>query len=145
MSLWTIEHTLDMSSNVSINLYLRPCSIAIYARFYLYCLYHLRLLSGLQIVKLLPVDYVLHFGSGEIHKHCLYWSVFSTNINGKIFLNYLLLFKPFIWVESVNSTLFSDRLRNWGKVYIWGIIVLSFMGSSITTFQYFFRFFSSGL
>ena len=32
-----------MSRSLSINLYLRPCSIAIYGKFYLYCLYHLRL------------------------------------------------------------------------------------------------------
>ena len=30
-----------MSSNVSITLYLRPCSIAIDGNFYLYCFYHL--------------------------------------------------------------------------------------------------------
>ena len=47
LSLWIIEHTSEMSRNVSINLYLRPCSIAIYGKFYLYCLYHLRLFSGL--------------------------------------------------------------------------------------------------
>ena len=38
-----MEHASEMSRNVSINLYLRPCSIAIYEKFYLYCLYHLRL------------------------------------------------------------------------------------------------------
>ena len=42
-SLWIIEHTWEMSRNVSIDLYLRPCSIAIYGKFYLYYLYHLRL------------------------------------------------------------------------------------------------------
>ena len=31
------EDISEMSSNVSINLYLRPCSIAIYVKFYLYC------------------------------------------------------------------------------------------------------------
>ena len=34
---------VDMYSNVSDNLYLRPCSIAIYGKSCLYCLYHLRL------------------------------------------------------------------------------------------------------
>ena len=38
-----MEHTSEMPHNVSINLYLRPCSIAIYGKFSLYCLYHLRL------------------------------------------------------------------------------------------------------
>ena len=47
LSLWIIEHTSEMSSNVSINLDLRLCSIAIYGKFYFYCLYHLRLFSGL--------------------------------------------------------------------------------------------------
>ena len=28
---------------------------------------------------------------------------------------------------------FSDMLGNWGKVYIWGLLVLSFMESSIPT------------
>ena len=43
LSLWIKYHTLDMSSTVSINLHLRPCTISIYGNFYLYCLYHLRL------------------------------------------------------------------------------------------------------
>ena len=67
-----MEHTSEMSRNVSINLYLRPCSIAIYGKFYLYCLYHLRLFSGLQIVTILSVYYVSQFRSVKIHKHCLY-------------------------------------------------------------------------
>ena len=47
------------------------------------------------------------------HKHCLYWNLFSTDINGKIIFNCLLLFKPFLLVSklcesvvSVNSTIF---------------------------------------
>ena len=32
-------------------------------------------------------------------------------------------------------------LRDWGKVYIWAILVLSFMESSIPTFQYLFKLF----
>ena len=94
-------------------------------------------------MKIWSVNYVLHFGSVNIHKHCLYWSEFSTDINGKNIFNCLLLFKPFLlfgklWVESVNSTIFSDMLGNWSKVYIWGILLLSLMESSIPTFQYFF-------
>ena len=38
LSLWIKEHTSEMSSNISINLYLRPCSIAIYGKFYLFYL-----------------------------------------------------------------------------------------------------------
>ena len=47
LSFWIIEHISEMSNKVSINLYLRPCSIAIYGKFYLHCLYHFRLFSGL--------------------------------------------------------------------------------------------------
>ena len=36
-SLWMIEHNSEMSRNVSINLYLKPCSIFIYGKFYFYC------------------------------------------------------------------------------------------------------------
>ena len=43
LRLWIIEHILEMSSDVSINLYLRPCTIAIFGKFYLYCLYQFRL------------------------------------------------------------------------------------------------------
>ena len=39
LSLWIMEHISEMSRNVSINLYLRPCTIAIYGKFCLYCLY----------------------------------------------------------------------------------------------------------
>ena len=42
------------------------------------------------------INYVLHFGGVEIHKYCLYWSVFSTDINGNIIFNCLLLFEPFL-------------------------------------------------
>ena len=69
-------------------------------------------------MKICSVNYVLHFGSVKIHKHCLYWSVFSTDINGKIIFNCLLLFKPFLLVsklyESVNFTSFfrhAQKLR----------------------------------
>ena len=47
LSLWIIEHTSEMSSNIKIDLYLRPCRIASYEKIYLYCLYHLSLFSGL--------------------------------------------------------------------------------------------------
>ena len=142
LNLWIMKHISKMSRNVSINLYLRPCSIAIYGKFYLYCLHYLRLFWSVNC-ETLSVYYVLHFGSVKIHKHCLYWNVFSTDIIGKIILNCLLLFKPFLLVNYVSwvskfHNFFSDMLRNWGKVYIWGILLLSFMESSIPTFQYFF-------
>ena len=91
--IWIMEHTSEISRNVSINLYLRPCSIDIYAKFYLYCLYHLKLFWS--------VNYVLHFGSVKIHRRCLYWNVFSIDINGNIIFNCLLLFKPFFLVSKL--------------------------------------------
>ena len=33
-------HTSEMSRNISINLYWRPCGIAIYGKLYLYCANH---------------------------------------------------------------------------------------------------------
>ena len=52
-------------------------------------------------MKIWSVNYVLHFGSVKIHKHCLYWNVFSTDIDGKITFNCLLLFKPFLLVSKL--------------------------------------------
>ena len=53
--------------------------------------------SGLQSTQIWSINYALHFVSIKIHKRCLYWSVFSTDINRKIILNILLLFKLFCW------------------------------------------------
>ena len=52
LNLWIIEHMPEMSRSVSINLYSRPWSIAIYGKYYLLsiCLYlfrHFRFFSGL--------------------------------------------------------------------------------------------------
>ena len=97
-----------MSRSLSINFYLRPCSIVIYGKFHLYHLNLFRNFSGLSIVQIWYMNYGFHFGSVKIHKHFLYWSVFSTHIQRKIFFNSLLIFKLFLlvsnWVESVNST-----------------------------------------
>ena len=54
-----------MSRSLSINFYLRSCSIAIYGKFYLYRLCLFRTFSGLQIWS---INYALHFGSAKIHK-----------------------------------------------------------------------------
>ena len=50
-----------MSRSLSINLYLRPCSIAIYGKFYLYrlCLFRRFFWS---------INCELHFGSVKVHK-----------------------------------------------------------------------------
>ena len=144
MSLWIVEHTSEMYSNLSINLCLRPCSIAIYGKFYLYFLYHLRQFSDLSILKIWSVNYVLHFESFKICTHCLYWSVFRACLNGKIIFNCLLLFKSFLlvcklWVESINSTIFFwhvQKLRQ--DVYLSDFSIVIMKGS-IPTFQYFFQ------
>ena len=89
-----------MSRSLSINLYLRPCSIAVYEKIYLYRFCLFRPFSGLQIWS---INYALHFGSVKIHKiiyigvylvltyiekvfsivfyflSYFYWSVYSTN------------------------------------------------------------------
>ena len=125
-----------------INLYLRPCGIAIYGKFYSYCLYHRRHFCSVNCENLLCKLYIT-FGSVKIHTHCLYWSAFSTDLNGKIIFNCLLLFKPFLLVSKLCESsqqipqFYSDMLRNWGKVYIRGSSVFSFMESSIPTFQQF--------
>ena len=104
-----MEHTLEMPRNVSINLYLRPCRIAIYGKFYLYYLYHLRLFWSVTCENVV-CNYVLHFGSVTIHRHCLYWNVFSTDINGKIIFNCLLLLSHFCW--SVNYVSRVSKFHN---------------------------------
>ena len=53
LGLWIIEHISEVSKNVSINSYLRPYSIAIHGKFYLYCLYHLRFLSSVNCKNLI--------------------------------------------------------------------------------------------
>ena len=100
LSFWIMEHTSEMSRNISINLYLRPCGIAIYGKFYSYCLYHLRLFCSVNCENLV-CKLCITFGSVKIHTHCLYWNAFSTDINGKIIFNCLLLFKPFLLVSKL--------------------------------------------
>ena len=34
-------------------------------------------------MKIWSKNYLLHFGSVKIHKHCLYWKVFNTDIYRK--------------------------------------------------------------
>ena len=109
LSFWTIEHTSEMSRNVRINLNLRPCSIAIYGKFYLYC-FTISNFSGLQIVKSWSGNYVVHFGSVKIHKHCSYWNVFSTGINGKLFSTVCYFLSHFCW--SVNYVSRVSKFHN---------------------------------
>ena len=68
LSLWIMEHTSEMLRNVSINLYLRPCGIAIYGQFYMYSLYRLRLFWSVNCENL-------------VCKLCItFWKCQDTNI-----------------------------------------------------------------
>ena len=90
-----------MPSKVSNNLCFRACRIALYGKFHLYCLYHFRYFSGLYTVRIWFINYTLHFGCVKIHKHCLYWCAFSTDINRKMVFIGLLLFKLFLLVSKL--------------------------------------------
>ena len=131
-----------MSRSFSIDLCLKPCSIAIYGKFYLYRLWYFRPFSGLQIWS---IKNALHFGSVKIHKIVCIRVYLVLTYTEKLFST-VCYFLSYFW-RSVNESsqqtpqIFSGMLRNWGKVYIWGLLVFSFMGSSIPTFQYFFSFF----
>ena len=74
-----------MSGSLRINLYLRPCSIAIHEKFCLYSLHLFRLFSDLYIVQIWSINYALHFRSVKTRKRCLYWSEFYTDVYRKIF------------------------------------------------------------
>ena len=98
-------------------------------------------------MQIWSINYAFHFGCVKISKHCLRWNVFSTNINRNIIFNCLLRFKLFFLVSGLYesklkiSQFFSDMVRKWDKVYIWGRLVLSLMESSIPTFLYFLKVF----
>ena len=54
-----MSHISEISRSLSIDLYLIPGSIAICGKFYSYCFYLLRILSGLQIVHI--IVQIMHF------------------------------------------------------------------------------------
>ena len=99
-------------------------------------------------MQIWSIKYSSYFRSVNIHKHCLYWKVFSTDIYRKIIFNCCCFFSFRCWSVNCMSWLtkfqnfFSDLLWNRGKIYIWGLEVLSFMESSVLTFQYFCTFFT---
>ena len=92
--------------------------------------------SGLWIIQIGYICYALYFESAKIQKHCCYWNVFSPDIYRKL----LAIFASqwMVWVDSINSDLFFDMLRNWGKFYTWGILVFLFIKSSIPTLLIYF-------
>ena len=92
--------------------------------------------SGLWIIQIGCICYALYFESVKIQKHCLSWNVFSPDIYRKI----LAIFAGqwIVWVDPINSDIFFDMIRNWGKFYTSGILVFLFIKSSIPTlFIYF--------
>ena len=65
------------------------CTVCTISDFFLVCKLHK------------SVNYTSHFGSVKVHRRCLYWNVFSTDINRKFIFNFLNYF-----YKSVNSTVF---------------------------------------
>ena len=97
-----------------------------------------------------PINYSLHFGSVKIHKNCLYWTVFSTDIYRKIFFNCLLCFFSYIcwsvncmsWVSKFDYV-FLTCSETEARFIFEGLrlTVFSFMESSFPICPYFFNFF----
>ena len=108
------------------------CTVCTISDFFLVCKLHK------------SVNYTSHFGSLKVHRRCLYWNVFSTDINRKFIFNCFLLFKLFLQVGKFHS-FFLTCSENEARCYIWGLLALSFIDSSIPIFQYFYNFISSGL
>ena len=118
-------------------------------KFYLYCLFQFRPFSDLQLVQIWSINYALYFGSVKIYKqkHCLYWSVFSTDINRKIIFNFLLLFKVFLLVSKLyesshNFFWHAQKLRQ--GLYLRGFIIVinwRFNSNIPVIFKFFFTWF----
>ena len=90
-----------MSRSLSINLYLKHCSIAIYGN----SIYAVCTISdffwSVNCKKIRSINYALRFGIVKIHEDYLCWSVFSTDINRKIIFNRLPLFKLLLLVSKL--------------------------------------------
>ena len=63
----------------------------------------LNFFPGLQIMQIWSIIYSLHFENVKIHKHCLYWKVFSTNIYRKIFSTVCCFFSYISWLVNCMS------------------------------------------
>ena len=114
---------------------------------------HLQLLTTLLNFFFWSVNYAnlvynlfINFENVKIHKHCLYWKVFNSNIYRKIYFNSLLVFSYICW--SVNCMSWVSKLNNFfwyaGKLRLdlyLRALILPFMESSFLTLQYFFCFF----
>ena len=94
--------------------------------------------SELQVVRVWSTNKTLHFRHGKMHASCLYWIAFSTGLCRKVIFNCLLFFWYFRL--PINSSfcflkLYIQRIFNmfkyWGIIYIWELLVLPFMESSL--------------
>ena len=61
-------------------------------------------------MQIWSVNYSLHFEHNKIHKHCLYWKVFSTDIYRKIFSTVCCFFSYICW--SVNCMSWVSKFNN---------------------------------
>ena len=61
-------------------------------------------------MQIWSINYSLHFENVKIHRHCLYWKVFSIDIYRKIYFNSLLLFSNIYW--SVNCMSWVSKFSN---------------------------------
>ena len=129
-----MQHISEMCRSLSINLYLRPCSIAIYGEFYLYRLYLFRpfLVSKLYKPGLWNTHYILEMWG---YTNIVYIGVYL------VFTYREKLFSTVCYFLSYFAGQLISHVRNTGKSCISELLVFSFMGSSIPTFQYFFSFF----
>ena len=99
-------------------------------------------------MQIWSIIYSLHFENVKIHKHCLYWKVFGTDLNRKIYFNSLLLFSYISW--SVNCMTWVSKFKNVfltcietearfiyeGKIYI--VLYGKFISDSVILFLLFY-------
>ena len=122
-----------MSRSLSINLDLRPFSIAIYGKLDLYYLCLFRLFSGLQIMSL-NLDHLRFIASFDIGDYLGYWEG-SVSVLSYFFSCFFLVCKLY------KSGLYIITYFEHGKYFIWGILVFSFLVFSV--FKYLKSIFSS--
>ena len=121
-----------MSRSLSINLYLRPFSIAISENFDLYYLWLFRLFSGLSIVILVLKLYLLFQTILDLWP-VLILEVFSSwdikKGQFQFLVNYLAVF--FLVCKLYKSSLYIITYFEHGQCFIWGILVFSFLVFSV--------------
>ena len=90
-----------MSRSWSTNLFSRPGSVAIYGKFYLCCLYHFRLFSGLWIIQIWCINYALRFLEVLRYTNIVYIGVYLVLTNIEILFSTVSYFLSyFCWSVS---------------------------------------------